>query len=162
MDLIGNVNNVSYKIKLSDITNIPDTVKTITCTIRQTEDDEENGNVVIRIDSISRDEKISIIEETVIDDLLIFNWIEKENKIPLLLNCITNFYLCNKAKINPEELSNLLHFAVNIFFDWDYSCNSFSEDLFLFRKFTLLSIPCTEMQIALYDEMITYFSERNL
>lgn len=162
MDLIGDVNNVSYKIKLSDITNIPDTVKTITCTIRQTEDDEENGNVVIRIDSISRDEKISIIEETVIDDLMLFNWIEKEDKIPPLLDCIANFYLCNKSKINLEELSDLLLFAVNIFFNWDFSCNSFSEYLFLFRKFTLLSIPCTEMQLALYDKMIIYFKDRGL
>ena len=60
MDLIGDVNNVSYKIKLSDITNIPDTVKTITCTIRQTEDDEENSPTLTPYTiGVTVDEKIS-------------------------------------------------------------------------------------------------------
>lgn len=94
--------------------------------------------------------------------MTLYNWIEREDKIPPLLDCIANFYLCNESKINLEELSDLLHFAINIFFNWDISCDSFSEYLFLFRKFTLLSIPCTEMQLALYDEMITYFSDRGL
>lgn len=103
---------------------------------------------------------MSTINKEVIDELTLYLWIEIEDKLPLLLDCIANFYLCNKTKININDLSDLLHFAVNIFFNWDISCNSFSEDLFLFRKFTLLSIPCTEMQLALYDEMINYFSER--
>lgn len=158
MDLLGNINNTSYGVTM-DYCGI---IKIISFNVGLSEVSDEYGNVVIRVDSFSKNKKISIIEETVIDDLLIFNWIEKEDKILLLLDCITDFYFCNKAKINLEELSSLLHFAVNRFFDWDYSCNSFSEDLFLFRKFTLLSIPCTEMQIALYDEMITYFSERGL
>ena len=158
MDLLGNINNASYGVTMDGCGDI----KIISFNVRLSEVSEEYGNVVIRVDSFSKDEKMSINEETAIDDLMIFNWIEQEDKIPLLLDCIANFYLCNKAKINLEELSSLLHFAINRFFDWEFSCNSFSEDLFLFRKFTILSIPCTELQIALYDEMITYFSERGV
>jgi hypothetical protein len=158
MDLMGNVNNASYGVAI----NGRDDIKIISFNIELSDVSEEYGNVVMRVDSFSKDDKLSSIKELIIDDLLIFNWIEKEDKIPPLLDCIAMFYLCNKDKINPEELSDLLHFAVNRFFDWDYSCNSFSEDLINFRKFTILSIPCTEMQLALYDKMITYFKERGL
>lgn len=156
MDLMGNVNNASYGVAI----NGRDDIKIISFYIELSDVSDDYGNVVIRVNSVSKDDKLDAIEKTVIDDLMIFNWIERENKILLLLNCIAMFYLCNKDKINPEELSDLLHFAVNRFFDWDYSCNSFSEDLINFRKFTILSIPCTEMQLALYDKMITYFKEK--
>ena len=158
MDLIGNVNNASYGVTIDG----RDDIKIISFYVKLSEVSEEYGNVVIRVDSVSKDDKLSTLEETVIDDLMIFNWIEKEDKIPPLLDCIANFYICNKSKINISDLPDLLHFAFNRFFDWDFSCNSFSEDLKLFRKFTLLSIPCTEMQLALYDKMITYFKERGL
>ena len=158
MDLLKDINNFSYGVTIDG----RDDIKIISFYVKLSEVSEEYGNVVIRVDSVSKDDKLSTLEETVIDDLMIFNWIEKEDKIPPLLDCIAMFYLCNKDKINPEELSDLLHFAVNRFFDWDYSCNSFSEDLINFRKFTILSIPCTEMQLALYDKMITYFKERGL
>lgn len=158
MDYRTDINNFSYGVTMNGRNDI----KIISFNIELSDVSEEYGNVVMRVDSFSKDDKLDAVEKTVIDDLMIFNWIERENKIPLLLNCIAMFYLCNKDKINPEELSNLLHFAVNRFFEWDISCNSFSEDLIIFRKFTLLSIPCTEMQLALYDKMITYFKERGL
>lgn len=158
MDLLKDINNFSYGVTMDGHNDI----KIISFNIELSDVSEEYGNVVMRVDSFSKDDKLSSIKELIIDDLLIFNWIEKEDKIPPLLDCIAMFYLCNKDKINPEELSDLLHFAVNRFFDWDYSCNSFSEDLINFRKFTILSIPCTEMQLALYDKMITYFKERGL
>lgn len=158
MDLMGNVNNASYGVAI----NGRDDIKIISFYIELSDVSDEYGNVVMRVDSVSKDDEMSSIEELIIDDLMLFNWIEKEDKIPPLLDCIANFYLCNKSKINLEELSDLLLFAVNIFFNWDFSCNSFSEYLFLFRKFTLLSIPCTEMQLALYDKMIIYFKDRGL
>lgn len=158
MDLLKDINNFSYGVTMNGHNDI----KVISFNIELSDVSEEYGNVVMRVDSFSKDDEMSSIEELIIDDLMIFNWIEKEDKIPPLLDCIANFYLCNKSKINLEELSDLLLFAVNIFFNWDFSCNSFSEYLFLFRKFTLLSIPCTEMQLALYDEMITYFKDRGL
>lgn len=158
MDYRTDINNFSYGVTMNGRNDI----KIISFNINLSDVSEEYGNVVIRVDSVSKDDKISIIEETIIDELTLYNWIEREDKIPPLLDCIANFYLCNESKINLEELSDLLHFAINIFFNWGISCNSFSEYLFLFRKFTLLSIPCTEMQLALYDEMITYFKERGL
>ena len=158
MDLLKDINNFSYGVTMNGHNDI----KVISFNIELSDVSEEYGNVVMRVDSFSKDDEMSSIEELIIDDLMLFNWIEKEDKIPPLLDCIANFYLCNKSKINLEELSDLLLFAVNIFFNWDFSCNSFSEYLFLFRKFTLLSIPCTEMQLALYDKMIIYFKERGL
>lgn len=158
MDYRTDINNFSYGVTMNGRNDI----KIIRFNINLSDVSEEYCNVVIRVDSVSKDDKLSSIEDLIIDDLMLFNWIEKEDKIPPLLDCIANFYLCNESKINLEELSDLLHFAINIFFDWDISCNSFSEDLFLFRKFTLLSIPCTEMQIALYDEMMNYFKDRVL
>ena len=158
MDLLKDINNFSYGVTMNGHNDI----KVISFNIELSDVSEEYGNVVMRVDSFSKDDEMSSIEELIIDDLMLFNWIEKEDKIPPLLDCIANFYLCNKSKINLEELSDLLLFAVNIFFNWDFSCNSFSEYLFLFRKFTLLSIPCTEIQLALYDKMITYFKERGL
>lgn len=158
MDYRTDINNFSYGVTMNGRNDI----KIISFNINLSDVSEEYGNVVIRVDSVSKDDKLSSIEELVIDDLMLFNWFEREDKISFLLDCIANFYLCNESKINLEELSDLLHFAINIFFDWDISCNSFSEDLFLFRKFTLLSIPCTEIQLALYDKMITYFKERGL
>lgn len=158
MDLSTDINNFSYGVAM----NGHDEIKTISFNIELSDVSEEYGNVVMRVDSFSKDDKLSSIEELIIDDLMLFNWIEKEDKIPPLLDCIAMFYLCNKDKINPEELSDLLLFAFNRFFEWDFSCNSFSEDLKIFRKFTLLSIPCTEMQLALYDKMIIYFKDRGL
>lgn len=158
MDLLKDINNFSYGVTMNGHNDI----KVISFNIELSDVSEEYGNVVMRVDSFSKDDEMSSIEELIIDDLMLFNWIEKEDKIPPLLDCIANFYLCNKSKINLEELSDLLLFAVNIFFNWDFSCNSFSEYLFLFRKFTLLSIPCTEMQLALYDKMIIYFKDRGL
>lgn len=158
MDLLKDINNFSYGVTMNGHNDI----KVISFNIELSDVSEEYGNVVMRVDSFSKDDEMSSIEELIIDDLMLFNWIEKEDKIPPLLDCIANFYLCNKSKINLEELSDLLLFAVNIFFNWDFSCNSFSEYLINFRKFTILSIPCTELQIALYDEMITYFKERGL
>lgn len=158
MDLIGNVNNTSYGVTMDGRNDI----KIISFNIELSDVSEEYGNVVIRVDSFSKDDEMSSIKELIIDDLSLYNWIDREDKFPLLLNCIAMFYICNNSKINLEELSDLLHFAVNIFLNWDISCNTFSEYLFLFRKFTLLSIPCTELQLALYDEMITYFKERGL
>lgn len=158
MDLSKDINNFSYGVTMDGHNDI----KIISFYIELSDVSEEYGNVVMRVDSLSKDDKLSSIEELIIDDLTLINWIEKEDKLPLLLNCIVNLYLCNKSKITLEELSDLLYFAINIFFDWDFSCNSFSEYLFLFRKFTLLSIPCTEMQIALYDKMINYFKDRGL
>lgn len=158
MDYRKDINNFSYGVTM----NVPNDIKVISFNIELSDVSEEYGKVVIRVDSVSKDDKLSSIEDLIIDDLSLYNWIEIEDKFPLLLNSIANFYICNQSKINLEELSDLLHFAVNIFFDWDISCNSFSEYLFLFRKFTLLSIPCTEIQLALYDEMINYFSDRGL
>ena len=158
MDYCKDINNFSYGVTMDGHNDI----KMISCYIELSDVSEEYGNVVMRVDSFSKDDEMSTINEEVIDELTLYLWIEIEDKLPLLLDCIANFYLCNKTKININDLSDLLHFAVNIFFNWDISCNSFSEDLFLFRKFTLLSIPCTEMQLALYDEMINYFSERGL
>lgn len=158
MDLLKDINNFSYGVTMNGHNDI----KIISFNIELSDVSEQFGNVVIRVDSVSKYDKLSSIEDLIIDDLMLFNWFEREDKISFLLNCIANFYLCNESKINLEDLSDLLHFAVNIFFDWDISCNSFSEYLFLFRKFTLLSIPCTEMQLALYDEMINYFKERGL
>lgn len=158
MDYRTDINNFSYGVTMNGRNDI----KIIRFNINLSDVSEEYGNVVIRVDSVSKDDKLSSIEDLIIDDLILINWIEKEDKISFLLNCIANFYICNQSKINLEELSDLLHFAINIFFNWDFSCNTFSEDLFLFRKFTLLSIPCTEMQLALYDEMINYFKERGL
>ena len=158
MDLLKDINNFSYGVTMNGHNDI----KVISFNISLSDVSEEYGNVVMRVDSFSKDDEMSSIEELIIDDLMLFNWIEKEDKIPPLLDCIANFYLCNKSKISLEELSDLLLFAVNIFFNWDFSCNSFSEYLFLFRKFTLLSIPCTEMQLALYDKMIIYFKDRGL
>ncbi len=158
MDYRTDINNFSYGVTM----NVPNDIKVISFNIELSDVSEEYGNVVMRVDSFSKDDEMSSIKELIIDDLSLYNWIEIEDKFPLLLNCIANFYICNQSKINLEELSDLLHFAVNIFFNWDFSCNTFSEDLFLFRKFTLLSIPCTEMQLALYDEMINYFSDRGL
>lgn len=158
MDLLKDINNFSYGVTMNGHNDI----KVISFNIELSDVSEEYGNVVMRVDSFSKDDEMSSIEELIIDDLMLFNWIEKEDKIPPLLDCIANFYLCNKSKINLEELSDLLLFVVNIFFNWDFSCNTFSEYLFLFRKFTLLSIPCTEMQLALYDKMIIYFKDRGL
>lgn len=158
MDYRADINNFSYGVTMNGHNDI----KIISFNIELSDVSEEYGNVVMRVDSFSKDDEMSSIEELIIDNLMLFNWIEKEDKIPPLLDCIANFYLCNKSKINLEELSDLLLFAVNIFFNWDFSCNSFSEYLFLFRKFTLLSIPCTEMQLALYDKMIIYFKDRGL
>lgn len=158
MDLIGNVNNTSYGVAI----NGRDDVKIISFYINLSEVSEEYGNIVIRVDSVSKDDKLDAIEKTVIDDLMIFNWIERENKILLLLNCIAMFYFRNTSKINISDLPDLLHFAVNRFFEWDMVHFSFSEYLINFRKFTILSIPCTELQIALYDEMIIYFKDRGL
>lgn len=158
MDYRTDINNFSYGVTMNGRNDI----KIISFNIELSDVSEEYGNVVMRVDSFSKDDEMSSIKELIIDDLSLYSWIERENKFPPLLNCIANFYLCNESKINLEDLSDLLHFAINIFFDWDISCNSFSEYLFLFRKFTLLSIPCTEMQLALYDEMITYFKERGL
>lgn len=158
MDYRTDINNFSYGVTMNGRNDI----KIISFNINLSDVSEEYGNVVIRVDSVSKDDKLSSIEDLIIDDLSLYNWIEIEDKFPLLLNSIANFYICNQPKINLEELSDLLHFAINIFFNWDISCDSFSEYLFLFRKFTLLSIPCTEMQLALYDEMITYFKERGL
>lgn len=158
MDYRTDINNFSYGVTMNGRNDI----KIISFNINLSDVSEEYGNGVMRVDSFSKDDKLSSIEELVIDDLMLFNWFEREDKISFLLDCIANFYLCNESKINLEDLSDLLHFAINIFFDWDISCNSFSEYLFLFRKFTLLSIPCTEMQLALYDEMINYFKERGL
>lgn len=158
MDLRKDINNFSYGVTMDGHNDI----KIISFNIELSDVSEEYGNVVIHVDSFSKDDEISSIEELIIDDLSLYNWIDREDKSPLLLDCIANFYICNKSKINLEELSDLLHFAVNIFFNWDISCNTFSEYLFLFRKFTLLSIPCTEMQLALYDKMIIYFKDRGL
>lgn len=153
MDYRTYINNFSYGVTMNGRNDI----KIISFNINLSDVSEEYGNVVMRVDSFSKDDEMSSIKELIIDDLSLYNWIEREDKFPLLLDSIANFYICNQSKINLEELSDLLHFAVNIFFDWDISCNSFSEYLFLFRKFTLLSIPCTEMQLALYDEIINYF-----
>jgi hypothetical protein len=158
MDLMGNVNNASYGVAI----NGRDDIKIISFYINLSEVSDDYGNVVIRVDSVSKDDKLDTIEKIVIDDLMIFNWIERENKILLLLNCIAMFYFRNTSKINISDLLDLLHFAFNRFFDWDMTQFSFSEDLINFRKFTILSIPCTELQLSLYDEMITYFSERGL
>lgn len=158
MDLLKDINNFSYGVTMNGHNDI----KVISFNIELSDVSEEYGNVVMCVDTFSKDDKLSSIEDLIIDDLSLYNWIEKEDKFPLLLNSIANFYICNQSKINLEELSDLLYFAVNIFFDWDISCNSFSEYLFLFRKFTMLSIPCTEIQLALYDKMITYFKERGL
>lgn len=158
MDLMGNVNNASYGVAI----NGRDDIKIISFYIELSDVSDEYGNVVMRVDSVSKDDEMSSIKELIIDNLSLYNWIEIEDKFPLLLDCVAMFYICNNSKINLEELSDLLLFVVNIFFNWDFSCNTFSEYLFLFRKFTLLSIPCTEMQLALYDKMITYFKERGL
>ncbi len=158
MDLIGNVNNTSYGVAI----NGRDDIKIISFYIELSDVSDDYGNVVIRVYSVSKDDKLDTIEKIVIDDLMIFNWIERENKIPLLLNCIAMFYFRNTSKINISDLPDLLHFAFNRFFDWDMTQFSFSEDLINFRKFTILSIPCTELQLSLYDEMITYFKERGL
>lgn len=158
MDLRTDINNFSYGVTMNGHNDI----KVISLNIELSDVSEEYGNVVMSVDSFSKDDEMSSITDLIIDDLPLYNWIEIEDKFPLLLNCIANFYICNQSKINLEELSDLLHFTVNIFFNWDFSCNTFSEYLFLFRKFTLLSIPCTEMQLALYDEMINYFSERHM
>lgn len=158
MDLMGNVNNASYGVAI----NGRDDIKIISFYINLSEVSDDYGNVVIRVDSVSKDDKLDTIEKIVIDDLMIFNWIERENKIPLLLNCIAMFYFRNTSKINISDLADLVHFAFNRFFEWDMVHFSFSENLINFRKFTILSIPCTELQLSLYDEMITYFSERGL
>jgi len=158
MALRNYINNFSYGVTMNGRNDI----KMISCYIELSDVSEEYGNVVMRVDSFSKDDEMSSIKELFIDDLSLYNWIDREDKFPLLLDCIAMFYICNNSKINLEELSDLLHFAVNIFFNWDISCNSFSEYLFLFRKFTLLSIPCTEMQLALYDKMIIYFKDRGL
>ena len=158
MDLRKDINNFSYGVTMDGHNDI----KIISFNIELSDVSEEYGDVVIRVDSVSKDNKLSSIEELITDDLMLFNWIDREDEIPPLVDCIAKFYICNKSKINLEELSDLLHFAVNIFFNWDISCNTFSEYLFLFRKFTLLSIPCTEMQLALYDKMIIYFKDRGL
>ena len=158
MDLIGNVNNTSYGVAI----NGRDDIKIMSFYIELSDVSDDYGNVVIRVYSVSKDDKLDTIEKIVIDDLMIFNWIERENKIPLLLNCIAMFYFRNTSKINISDLPDLLHFAFNRFFDWDMTQFSFSENLINFRKFTILSIPCTELQLSIYDEMITYFSERGL
>lgn len=158
MDYCKDINNFSYGVTMDGHNDI----KMISCYIELSDVSEEYSNVVMRVDSVSKDDEMSSIKELIIDNLSLYNWIEIEDKFPLLLDCIANFYICNQSKINLEELSDLLHFALNIFFNWDFSCNTFSEDLFLFRKFTLLSIPCTEMQLALYDKMIIYFKDRGL
>lgn len=158
MDLRTDINNFSYGVTMNGRNDI----KIISFNIELSDVSEEYGNVVMCVDSFSKDDEMSSIKELIIDDLYLYNWIDREDKFPLLLDCIAMFYICNNSKINLEELSDLLLFAVNIFFNWDISCNSFNEYLFLFRKFTLLSIPCTEMQLALYDKMIIYFKERGL
>lgn len=119
MDLFGNIKNASYNVKIDDITYPKDEVKTTKFEITLSEEDGNYGTIVLRIVSTSKDDKKSPIEEKNQDDILRCHWIEKEDKIPILLNCIVNFYLCNKPKIKIEELYDLLHFAVNRFFDWD-------------------------------------------
>lgn len=158
MDLMGNVNNASYGVAI----NGRDDIKIISFYIELSDVSDEYGNVVMRVDSVSKDDKISPVEVKIQEDILRCHWIDREDKLPLLLDCFSKFYLKNKSKIKLDDLSCLFHFVVGFFFCFGITYQSFSEYLKIVRKFIASSKPYPEMEITLYDEMINYFSERNL
>lgn len=162
MDLIGNVKNASYSVTNDDIAYPKDDVKTTKFEITLSKEDGNYGTIVMSIVSTSKDNTISPVENKVVDDILIRNWIDREDKLPLLLNCISKFYLKNKSKIELDDLTTLFHFAVGMFFCFDIFYQSFSEHFIQVRKFTASFKPCREMEVALYDEIINYFSERDM
>jgi hypothetical protein len=162
MDLMNKVKNASYNVIIDDITYPKDDVKTTKFEITLSEEDGKYGTIVMSIVSTSKDNTISPVENKVTDDILIRNWIDREDKLPLLLNCISKFYLKNKSKIELDDLTTLFHFAVGMFFCFDISCQSFSEHFINVRKFTASFKPCREKEVALYDEIINYFSERDM
>ena len=162
MDLMNKVKNASYNVIIDDITYPKDDVKTTKFEITLSKEDGNYGTIVMSIVSSSKDNTISPIEKKVEDDILICNWIDREDKLPLLLNCISKFYLKNKSKIELDELTCLFHFAVGMFFSFDISYVSFSEKFINVRKFTASFKPYREMEVALYDEIINYFKNRGL
>lgn len=162
MDLKKNAENYSYSVIIDDITYPKVDIKSTKFEITLSEEDGNYGTIVLRIVSTSKDDKKSPIEEKIQDDILRCHWIDREDKLPLLLDCFSKFYLKNKSKIELDELTTLFHFAVGMFFCFDISYQSVSEHFINVRKFTASFKPCTEMQLALYDEMINYFSERDM
>lgn len=161
MGLLNNIDKFSYGLSVGYV-NYNTVNKDVSLEVSLSTDNEEHVNVITRIDIISKDKKMSTIEEKCIDDLMLIEWSVREDKIIVLLNSVYHFYYSNESKININDLSDLLHFAVKRFFEWTVVDGTFSDFLINFRRFTILSIPCTELQIALYDEMITYFSEKGL
>lgn len=162
MDLFGNIKNASYNVKIDDITYPKDEVKTTKFEITLSEEDGNYGTVVLSIVSTSKDDKISPVEVKIQEDILRCHWIDREDKLPLLLDCFSKFYLKNKSKIKLDDLSCLFHFVVGFFFCFDITYQSFSEYLKIVRKFIASSKSYPEMEITLYDEMINYFSDRGL
>ena len=162
MDLFGNIKNASYNVIIDDITYPKDEVKTTKFEITLSEEDGNYGTVVLSIVSTSKDDKISPVEVKIQEDILRCHWIDREDKLPLLLDCFSKFYLKNKSKIKLDDLSWLFHFAVGFFFCFDIFYRSFSDYLKEVRKFNASSKPYPEMEISLYDEMINYFSDRGL
>lgn len=162
MDLMNKVKNASYNVIIDDITYPQDDVKTTKFEITLSEEDGNYGTVVLSIVSTSKDDKISPVEVKIQEDILRCHWIDREDKLPLLLDCFSKFYLKNKSKIKLDDLSCLFHFVVGFFFCFDITYQSFSEYLKIVRKFIASSKPYPEMEITLYDEMINYFSDRGL
>ena len=124
MDLMNKVKNASYNVIIDDITYPKDDVKTTKFEITLSEEDGNYGTIVMSIVSTSKDNTISPVENEVTDYILRRNWIDREDKLPLLLNCISKFYLKNKSKIELDDLTTLFHFAVGMFFCFDISCQS--------------------------------------
>lgn len=162
MDLFGNIKNASYNVIIDDITYPKDEVKTTKFEITLSEEDGNYGTVVLSIVSTSKDDKISPVEVKIQEDILRCHWIDREDKLHLLLDCFSKFYLKNKSKIKLDDLSCLFHFVVGFFFCFDIFYQSFSEHFIQVRKFTASFKPCREMEVALYDEIINYFSERDM
>ena len=162
MDLMNKVKNASYNVIIDDITYPKNDVKTTKFEITLSEEDGNYGTVVLSIVSTSKDDKISPVEVKIQEDILRCHWIDREDKLPLLLDCFSKFYLKNKSKIKLDDLSCLFHFVVGFFFCFDITYQSFSEHFIKVRKFTASFKPCREKEVALYDEIINYFSERDM
>lgn len=161
MDLMDNVENASYSLTMDEYTSSKDDVKSTQFKITLSKEEGNYGTIVMRIVSTSKVYKISHVKK-VEDEILICNWSDREDKLPLLLDCFSNFYFKNKSKIELDELICLFHFAVGLFFCFDIRYESVSEHFRLVRKFNASFKPYPEMEVALYDEIINYFSERDM